>query len=327
MSPPVDEAVEEGRFSPLNVLQDAFVAGLAVVVPLLVTLFVLNVLAGYLFTFLDAVVVALGEVGLSQGVSVMVVQSLTIAFVLLLVLAIGFLTRFRYGEAAIDYVDGFVARIPGFGSIYDSFREMSEVIVQSEERNFRDVKLVEFPQEETYTLGFLTTSTPQPLQEAVGRNDMVTLFLPLAPNPVMGGNLVHVPEHRVVDVEMTVEEGFRTIVTTGVATGGDPNEPDNLTEAELSQMAAFEQAEDDVGTDAEPEVEPDVLDQETSEDGERQEEDSEIVPDGDLDLETGARREAGAREERELGGDATTSTDEDDGDRQTEADMTDENTP
>ncbi|MFD1645735.1 DUF502 domain-containing protein [Haloarchaeobius litoreus] len=322
MGSPVDDERADDRFSPLNVLQDAFVAGLAVVVPLLVTLFVLNVLAGYLFTFLDAVVVALGRMGLSQGVSVMVVQTLTIAFVVLLVLAIGFLTRFRYGELAISYVDGFVARIPGFGSIYDSFREMSEVIVQSEERNFRDVKLVEFPQEETYTLGFLTTSTPQPLQEAVGRNDMVTLFLPLAPNPVMGGNLVHVPEHRIVDVDMSVEEGIRTVVTTGVAIGGDPSEPDNLTEAELGQMAAFKQAEDDVGTDAEPEVEPDVLDRET--DGEDVQ-DAEVAPDGDLDLETGGRRQAGAREEHELGGEATTTEDEED--RQTEADMTDEDTP
>ena len=327
MSSPVDDEVGDGGFSPLQVLQDAFVAGLAVVVPLLVTLFVLNVLAGYLFSFLDAVVVALGRAGLSEGVSVLVVQTLTVAFVVLLVLAIGFLTRFRYGEVAIAYVDGFVARIPGFGSIYDSFREMSEVIVQSEERNFRDVKLVEFPQEDTYTLGFLTTSTPQPLQEAVGRNDMVTLFLPLAPNPVMGGNLVHVPEHRVVDVDMTVEEGFRTVVTTGVATGGDPTEPDNLTEAELSQMAAFEQAEDDVGTDAEPEVEPDVLDQETDVDDPEDEEDAEVVPDGDLDLETGGRRQAGAREEHELGGDATATGGDDDGDQQTESDMTEENTP
>jgi uncharacterized membrane protein len=323
MSPPVEADGDGDRFSPLNRVQDAFVAGLAVVVPLLVTLFVLNVLAGYLFTFLDAVVIALEEAGMSQGVSVLLVQSLTIVVVLLLILSIGFLTRFRYGELAISYVDGFVARIPGFGSIYDSFREMSEVIVQSEERNFRDVKLVEFPQEETYTIGFLTTSTPQPLQEAVGRNDMVTLFLPLAPNPVMGGNLVHVPEHRVVDVDMSVEEGIRTVVTTGVATGGDPNEPDNLTEAELSQMAAFEQAEDDVGTGADPEVEPDVLDRETADEDEKTEE---AVPDGDLDLETGGRRQAGARGEHELGGEATTTEDDDD-DRQSEADMTDENTP
>jgi len=48
---------------------------------------------------------------------------------------------------------------------------------------------------------------------------MMTLFMPLAPNPVMGGYVVHVPQDRVYDVDMTVEEGIRSIVTSGVATG------------------------------------------------------------------------------------------------------------
>jgi uncharacterized membrane protein len=48
---------------------------------------------------------------------------------------------------------------------------------------------------------------------------MVTLFMPMAPNPVMGGHVVHVPTSRVYDIDMTVEEGLRSIVTSGVATG------------------------------------------------------------------------------------------------------------
>jgi len=48
---------------------------------------------------------------------------------------------------------------------------------------------------------------------------MVTLFMPMAPNPVMGGHAVHVPTSRVHDVDMTVEEGVHSIVTSGVATG------------------------------------------------------------------------------------------------------------
>ncbi|MFB6305090.1 MAG: hypothetical protein ABEH47_07980, partial [Haloferacaceae archaeon] len=46
-----------------------------------------------------------------------------------------------------------------------------------------------------------------------------TLFLPLAPNPVMGGYVLHVEADRVVDVDLTVEEGVQSIVTSGVATG------------------------------------------------------------------------------------------------------------
>jgi uncharacterized membrane protein len=46
---------------------------------------------------------------------------------------------------------------------------------------------------------------------------MTTLYLPMAPNPVMGGHVIHVPIERVCDVDMSVEEGVQSIVTSGVA--------------------------------------------------------------------------------------------------------------
>jgi uncharacterized membrane protein len=46
---------------------------------------------------------------------------------------------------------------------------------------------------------------------------MRTLFMPMAPNPVMGGHVVFVPDRRIVDVELTVDEGIRALVTSGVA--------------------------------------------------------------------------------------------------------------
>jgi uncharacterized membrane protein len=46
---------------------------------------------------------------------------------------------------------------------------------------------------------------------------MHTLFVPMAPNPVMGGFLVHAPADRVRDIDMTVEESMQAIITSGVA--------------------------------------------------------------------------------------------------------------
>jgi uncharacterized membrane protein len=45
--------------------------------------------------------------------------------------------------------------------------------------------------------------------------DMITVFIPMAPNP-MGGFLIHVPTDRVYDVDLTVEEGVQTVMSTGV---------------------------------------------------------------------------------------------------------------
>ncbi|WP_439026784.1 DUF502 domain-containing protein [Haloarchaeobius sp. DT45] len=253
------ERTREAGRTVVDTFRDAFVAGLSIVVPIIVTLVVLNILAGYVFSTLSGVVEVMQAYGptptevylfaaITPATVDLVLQAFTLMVLVGTILGIGFLTRFTYGERGIEYADALIGAIPGVGSVYDSFREMSDVIVESDQQNFRDVKLVEFPQADTYTLGFLTADTPAELQAAAGRNDMVTLFLPLAPNPVMGGNLVHVPEHRVEDVDMTVEEGLRTVVTTGVATGdGKAHGDSRLSEAELGQLAAYEQAEHRTG--------------------------------------------------------------------------------
>jgi uncharacterized membrane protein len=66
---------------------------------------------------------------------------------------------------------------------------------------------------------------------------MQTLFVPLAPNPVMGGFLVHVSAEQIHEVDITVEEAIETIVTTGIsidAAGRDRDRP--LSMDELAKM-------------------------------------------------------------------------------------------
>ena len=222
-------------------------AGLAIVVPVLITLLVLNAAAGYVFGALDTLVGVFEGLGISPAASTLIVRAFVVVVLAGIVLGVGFMTRFQFGETAIDALERGIEAIPGVGGVYKSFRQMSEMMVESDTKSFRDVKLVEFPHDNSYTLGFLTTETPQPLQEAADRTDMVTLFLPLAPNPVMGGHLVHVPEDRVMDVDMTVEEGIRTVVTSGVATGGTGDgmagEP-GLSADEMRGIAAESEVDD-----------------------------------------------------------------------------------
>jgi uncharacterized membrane protein len=223
-------------------VREAFVTGLAVVVPGLVTVgvvfFVLDTVYRYLDLVSDAVV------GVGVGASVPVVGSETavelVAPVLLLsfVFVVGLaVNATASGERLVDGVDAVVTRVPGIGSVYDSFRQMSDVMLESDAQNFRDVKLVEFPHEGAYTIGFVTTRTPAALAAPTGHDAMLTLFLPLAPNPVMGGHLVHLPEERVMDVDMTVEEGIRAVVTSGVAVAGTAADDPGLSADDLRDMA------------------------------------------------------------------------------------------
>lgn len=241
------------RKSTRETLRESFVTGLAVVVPMLVTVIVLAIAFQYvsssLSVFAQGVLAADDEIALPVygdiPVGVVVIQLITPVILFVVIMVVGVFTNTtHWGERAVDYFDYFISQIPAVGGVYESFRQMSDVMLESDTQSFREVKLVEFPHEGAYTLGFVTTETPETLSDPAGHSEMLTLFLPLAPNPVMGGHLVHMPADRVMDVDMTVEEGIRAIVTSGVAVGGGRGATnDGLSAERLRDLAGVEHAD------------------------------------------------------------------------------------
>lgn len=224
-------------------VREAALTGVAVVVPLLVTLYVLSVAAGVVGDLLSPLGQALAHFGLQPDASAIIVDLFGVVVVVVLTVVVGFAASFRSGEQLLAYFDATLERVPGLGAVYKSFRQMSDVMLESDADNFQSVKLVEFPHDDAYTLGFSTTETPKPIEDAAGREDMRTLFLPLAPNPVMGGFLAHVPEDRVMDVDMTVQEGIRAVVTTGVAVADTETKSEGLSKARLEQLTGQDMTE------------------------------------------------------------------------------------
>ncbi|WP_435095259.1 DUF502 domain-containing protein [Halarchaeum sp. P4] len=223
-------------------IREAFLTGIAVMVPILITLYVLGAAFGIFTDILDPMARGLQELNVAPQRRFIIVE-LTAALLLISVtLTVGFIATFRSGEKALEYFDLLVERIPGLGSVYTSFRQMSDVMLESDAENFRKVVLVEYPQDGTYMMGFETVKTPEPIRTAAGDESLRTLFLPMAPNPVMGGHLTHVPESRIMDVDMTVEEGMRTVITTGVAVA-DSEEAEGLSREQLEQLAGVNVAE------------------------------------------------------------------------------------
>jgi uncharacterized membrane protein len=222
-------------------LREAILRGAATLLPVAVTLIVLGALLDFIRRQLRSVAVLVIQIPGVNGliteydaISWVLFQLLVPVVLVVLMVVVGLVvSRSYYAERSVDYFDSFVTAIPAVGTIYESFRRMSDVIVDSDTQNFRDVKMVEFPHEGAYTLGFVTTRTPEPLRRPTGHEDMLTLFLPLAPNPVMGGHLVHLPSDRVMDVDLTVEEGLRAVVTSAVAL----RDPDD--EVDLGRLAAL----------------------------------------------------------------------------------------
>ncbi len=224
------------NLSLFDVLREATLTGITVVVPLLITIYVLVVLLTFVADVLRPL---LKFVSIS---SIYVLGGVTAATVSALILVVGFVAHSPMGERAIDNFDQAISRVPGFGTVYRSFRRMGDAMIESDADHFRDVKLLEFPTDGTYTFAFVTAETPEGIENAVGQGSMTTVFLPMAPNPVMGGFVVNVPDDQLVDVDLSLEAAFRGIVTSGVGIDEMKAGSDGLTEEELRRLSGFDAA-------------------------------------------------------------------------------------
>lgn len=235
---PTETARETGE-SMYDGLLSIVITGIAIIVPLVVTVWVLATILDFIASAFAPLVAVLQWTGIVEfarslwlgqfladlGIYSVVFEYVPefVALVLLVgtVVGVGTLAHVRYGERIVVAVDSALADVPGLGTVYKSFRRVGDAMLGSEAENFEDVKIVEYPREGSYILGFETAESPDAINEAVGDDDLVAMFLPFAPNPVMGGYLSYIPEENVYDVDMTVEEGIRTIITSGIAAGED----------------------------------------------------------------------------------------------------------
>ena len=210
---------------PEQHLKTKFLTGIAVVIPLAVSAWVLLSLFNFIGGALSPISEILSESGVESETVVIIIQALSVVLIAILVLVIGTVAQQQVGENIIKTVDSYVTQIPGIGSVYQTTRQMSDLVLDPSEdgAQFREVKLVEFPADNAYTLAFLTSESPPESVETaanrlMGDNSATyqTVFLPMAPNPVMGGHLTHVPVSRIEDVDMTVEQAVQYILTTGI---------------------------------------------------------------------------------------------------------------
>jgi uncharacterized membrane protein len=192
-------------------------SGAALTVPLVITILVLGVVVNFLFDVVSPVVTLVQIVpGITPVVEGFLIQLTSLVSLIGLVIAIGAVADLTEDNYAPKFHSA-VEAVPVVGDVYRSFRRMSDVFVESDVETFRDVKLVEFPHEGAYSIAFVTADTPGKIQAAAGEMEMQTLFVPLAPNPVMGGFLVNFTAEQIHEVDLTVEEAVQSIVTSGVS--------------------------------------------------------------------------------------------------------------
>ncbi|PSQ64765.1 MAG: hypothetical protein BRD24_09535 [Halobacteriales archaeon SW_9_67_24] len=236
-------------------LREWVITGAALTIPFLITVmvlaFVLNFVSNLLtpvvgiaryFGLVGPTVELARSLGLGPEFGSVLIEIGTVLVLLAFVLVVGIVAKHTSSDREFSKLfHTAMEAIPGVGSVYTSFRRMSDVLLESDTASFQEVKLIEFPNEGTYSFAFVTAESPDTLNDATNHDDLRTLFMPLAPNPVMGGFLIHVPAARVYDVDLSVEEAVSGIVTSGVAIG-DTDDGTSLSADELAALGRYDGA-------------------------------------------------------------------------------------
>jgi uncharacterized membrane protein len=119
-----------------------------------------------------------------------------------------------FGRRLVTWFESLLGRIPFVRTIYGSVKNFTEVVFSDSGSSFKKVLLIEYPRKGLFTIAFQTSEDPREIQ-AVTEKTVVTAFVPTTPNPT-SGFIVFVPRDEVVELDMSVEEAAKMIISLGV---------------------------------------------------------------------------------------------------------------
>jgi uncharacterized membrane protein len=193
-------------------LRKYFITGLLILVPLSITLWVLNLIMGTM----GQSVLLLPEAWRPTTVfgSRIVSNFLGTILTLLIVLITGVLTHNIMGKQLVRMWEMLLARIPVVSSIYTSVKQVSDTLFSSSGNAFRKAVLVQYPRQGSWTIAFLTGVPGGDVKNHL-HGDYVSVYVPTTPNPTSGFFLM-MPQADVIELEMSVDEALKYIVSMGV---------------------------------------------------------------------------------------------------------------
>lgn len=219
-----------------------FVAGLAVVLPIAVSVAVVIWLFGAVSGLTDSLLLLVPKdwSGNGDGSLHLYSRVLALSVALLLIGLVGRLGRYYFGKKLIQGMDVILMRVPLLNRLYTGLKQIHEALTSSKASSFKQVVLVEFPRPGLYSLGFITGANNVEAQTKTQRR-LLGVFVPTP--PLTSGSVVLVPEADVVKLDMSVTDGLKFIMSLGSVS------PDYLAGEKVLTAATLDRRKGEAGWD------------------------------------------------------------------------------
>jgi uncharacterized membrane protein len=198
----------------LNInLKNTLLTGLAVLVPLCLTIYIIS----FLIHFMDGLLLILPD-RFHPGVFLpFSIPGLGAIITLIMVFLCGLIAQSYFGNKMVLMGERLLDKIPFIRSIYAGIKQIADTMFM-DRASFKKVVLFQFPSKNVYSVGFVTGIPEGELKAKLGRQaNYVSVFMPTAPNPTTGLYML-MPEEELIYLDMTAEEAFALIISAGIVT-------------------------------------------------------------------------------------------------------------
>ncbi|NUU03266.1 DUF502 domain-containing protein [Herbaspirillum robiniae] len=187
-----------------------FITGLLILVPLAITLWVLNLI----ISTMDQSLLLLPPSWRPEALLGFYIPGLGTILTLLIIFLTGLAARNFIGRQIVSVWEGLLTRIPVVKSIYSSVKQVSDTLFSSSGNAFRKAVLIQYPRQGSWTIAFLT-GTPGGEVKNHLQGDFISVYVPTTPNPTSGFFLM-LPRADSIELDMSVDEALKYIVSMGV---------------------------------------------------------------------------------------------------------------
>jgi uncharacterized membrane protein len=196
--------------SAKNPVRRYFITGLLIWIPLVITAWVLNLLV----STMDQTLLLLPPSLRTENWLGVYVPGAGVLLTLLTVFVTGLLAANIIGQRLVSFWERALTCIPVVNSIYSGVKQVSDTVLSPSGQAFRKALLVQWPYEGVWTIAFLTG---RPGGDVVNHltGDYVSVYVPTTPNPT-GGYFVMLPRSATIELDMTVDEALKYIISMGV---------------------------------------------------------------------------------------------------------------
>lgn len=203
------------RFNLLAWLRNSFLAGVALVLPFVVTVWLIWMVV----SFIDKNVIPLVPERFQPLAESIPGAGVFIALAALTL--VGALAANLFGRWIVGAADRVIANLPLVRSIYGGAKQVFKQVAAPERTSFKQAVLVEFPKPGAWAIGFITNEDTSEVAHDIGA-DLVAVYVPQAPIPT-SGFLLYLDRATLKPLAIPPEEALKRVISLGIIRDEEAN--------------------------------------------------------------------------------------------------------